>query len=181
MRVQGCVHTELVEEYGPELAVGAVLLLAKARKTGLGGVLLLVLGGYRWVLCMHASILSAGCILKKHIPDVSAFPLEPHTPIHKHTGGHPPERAGGAALAQHRPGQPSGALPAAEPAGGLVRLKEGGGGMVACVVILVQCRSECASVHPNAPPTHLTPPNEQPTRNARRWRRGRPRPRRSGG
>lgn len=31
VRVQGCVHTELVEEYGPELAVGAVLLLAKAR------------------------------------------------------------------------------------------------------------------------------------------------------
>lgn len=30
VRVQGCVHTELVEEYGPELAVGAVLLLAKA-------------------------------------------------------------------------------------------------------------------------------------------------------
>lgn len=34
VRVQGCVHTELVEEYGPELAVGAVLLLAKARNKG---------------------------------------------------------------------------------------------------------------------------------------------------
>lgn len=29
VRVQGYVHTELVEEYGPELAVGAVLLLTK--------------------------------------------------------------------------------------------------------------------------------------------------------
>jgi hypothetical protein len=138
VRVQGCVHTELVEEYGPELAVGAVLLLARVGGScdykGGGGGRGVTLGKMLAIFVQPFSSTSHIHHITQHTPAlcVLIYPLShdthTHTRTHIHTGGHPPKWPGGAALAQHRTRQPPRPVPAPESAGEGAAQGVGGGG-----------------------------------------------------